>query len=171
MATLFTIKNVAFAEKENNGNGNKLRITNNLNKQLNDKEIEKRGLGIGVNGDQPSVVLRPNGDYRVTGVTVNSVSSSTNTLNVSLFGFSKDVNISGAKIFAKGGGAITINDIKVGDKLISIGNYNSSTKVITVNEIRDISITKAGNDSAIQQRIQQLLEMIKKLRDQIGGSR
>ena len=113
---------------------------------------------------EAAVTIRANGDFRVSGVTVNSASSSTNVINVSFFGFTRDVNVSGAKIFG-GGKEISLGDVQAGDKLNASGNYNVTTRAITVYEIKDVTMRKNVLD--IQARIQQLLEMIQKLQDQI----
>lgn len=173
-ASFLSLGNLALADNDNNkGNSKKLGQVNDdiLNILSNDNNANRRGLGIGVAGDQQSGIIRPNGDFRVTGVTVNSISTSTNTLNVSFFGFTRDVNISGAQIFARGGAAITISDIRAGDKLVATGNFNSSTKALTVKQIRDVSLERSNAADNLQQRINQLLELVKKLQDQLNALR
>jgi len=113
---------------------------------------------------EAAVTIRANGDFRVSGVSVNSVNSSTNVINVSFFGFTRDVNVSGAKIFG-GGQEISLGDIQAGDKLNASGNYNVTTRAITVYEIKNVTMRK--NTLDIQARIQQLLEMIQKLQEQL----
>ena len=127
-------------------------------KKLTESSVKDSAVG------EAAVTIRANGDFRVSGVTVNSASSSSNVINVSFFGFTRDVNVSGAKIFG-GGKEISLGDIQAGDKLNAFGNYNVSTRAITVYEIKNVTMRK--NTSDIQARIQQLLEMIQKLQEQI----
>jgi len=114
-----------------------------------------------------SVIMKSNGDFKVSGVTVNSVSTSTNVLNVSFFGFTRDVNVGGVKIIG-GGNMITLADIQPGDKLTGRGNFNESTRAITVSEIRDVSFT-SRNTTNIRARIQELWDLIQKLQNQLKG--
>lgn len=114
-----------------------------------------------------SAEIDANGNFKVTGVTVNSVSSSTNMINVSFFGFTQDVNLAGARLIGAGN-AISVGDIQPGDVLSGHGNWNASTKTLTVSQIRDVSY-QARHASDVQSRIQQLWNLIKQLQDQLKG--
>ena len=155
---VFTAFSFAFAKEDENENKSQRTIGWGEMKKLVDSSIKDSAVG------EAAVTIRANGDFRVSGVTVNSVSSSTNAINVSFFGFSRDVNVSGAKIFG-GGKEIPLGDIQAGDKLNASGNYNVTTRAITVYEIKDVTMRK--NTLDIQARIQQLLEMIQKLQEQL----
>ncbi len=115
--------------------------------------------------EHQSVKINANGDFTVTGAVVNSVSSSTNMVNASLYGLSKDVNLGSATLVGRGH-AITISDISVGDKVSAKGNYNAATRTITVSELHDISF-KSREIQDIQSKIQALLDMVRKLQDQL----
>ncbi len=149
--------------KNNNGQGVMLGVGNLL------KKVEDGGRGViegNVAGESLSVNFK--GDFKANGVVVNSVSTSTNMLNVSLFGFSKDVSLAGAAFL----GDITVNDIRAGDKIMLSGNFNQTTRVITISRVNDI-FAKQRKDSAfnaakIQQRIQELQDLIKRLQAQLG---
>ncbi len=115
--------------------------------------------------ERQSVKIGANGDFAVTGAMVNSVSSSTNTINASLYGLSRDVNLGNATLVGRGH-TITISDIAVGDKVSAKGNYNAATKAIMVSELHDISF-KSREIQGIQAKIQELLDMIRKLEDRL----
>lgn len=114
-------------------------------------------------------IMRDNGDFRVRGVVVNSVSASTSVLNVSYFGLSRDINVAGAKLIG-GGKEIQLSDFKAGDKLSASGNYNESTHVITVKEIHNLSFVKNSRADEIQKRINELLKLIESLRAKLNAS-
>lgn len=115
-----------------------------------------------------AVILRDNGDFRVRGVVVNSVSASTSVLTVSYFGFSRDVNVAGAKLIG-GGREIQLSDFKAGDTLSASGNLNESTRAITVKEIHNHSFVRNGRIDEIQKRIDELLKMIDALRSKLNS--
>jgi len=122
-----------------------------------DKEENRRG---------EAAVVKANGDFRVNGVTANSVNASSSLINVTFFGITRDVNVSGVKIMG-GGRALSLSDVQAGDKLNAAGNYNATTKVITVYEIQDVT-SRTQNISEIQKRIQQLMDMINALKAKLG---
>ncbi len=128
-------------------------------KKLSDYDKEESRSG-------EAAVVRANGDFRVNGVTVNSVNASSSIINITFFGITRDVNVSGAKIMG-GGRALVLSDIQTGDKLNAAGNYNASTKAITVYEIQDVT-SRTQNISEIQKRIQQLIDMINALKAKLG---
>lgn len=115
--------------------------------------------------ERQSVKIGENGNFAVTGAVVNSVSSSTNTINASLYGLSRDVSLSGATLAGRGH-AITISDISVGDRVSARGNFNPATRVITVSELHDVSF-KSREVQGIQSQIQALLDLVRKLEDQL----
>jgi len=129
-------------------------------KKLSDYDKEENKVG------QQAVVIRANGDFRVNGVIANSVNASSSLINVTFFGFTRDINVSGAKIIG-GGRVLSLSDIQPGDKLNAVGNYNAATKVITVYEIQDVTL-RSQNISEIQKRIQQLMDMINALKAKLG---
>lgn len=112
-----------------------------------------------------SVTMKANGDFIVSGVVVNSVSSSTDTINVRFYGFDRDINVAGAKIIG-GGQRITIADFNPGDVLFGRGNYNESTRVITVSEIKNLSY-RTRHVTSIQARIQELLDLVRQLQEKL----
>lgn len=118
-----------------------------------------------ISAENQSVRINASGDFIVTGAVINSVSSSTNTVNASLYGLSKDINLGNATLVGRGH-RITISDIAVGDKVSAKGSYNAGTKTITVSELHDISF-KSREVQDIQSKIQALLDMIHKLEDQL----
>ena len=115
-------------------------------------------------GDKEGVHMTPDGKFRVTGATVNSVSTGDQTINATLFGFSKTVSVNGAKLIGAGH-AITLADIAAGDKLAATGTYNAGTHAITLLEIRDVTykvrITPTNN---FQDQINALLKRIEELK-------
>lgn len=134
------------------------------------KILEKLDEGFGMRMDnvareRESAMIKPNGDFRITGVVVNSVVSSTNMLNGSLFGLSRDVSVSGAQIFGAGG-PISLGDIMPGDKLVATGNFNRDTRAITVKQIHDLSST-GRSSTDIQAKIQSLIEIVRQLQEQL----
>jgi hypothetical protein len=159
--------NSAFADNNKNekGKDNGLHLGNILGK-ISDDDAEKVGLGLSVDTKE-SAVLKSDGSFRITGVKVNSVSSSNNVLNISFFGFSRDINVSGAKIIGAGQ-MVTIGDIQPGDILTGSGKFDRNTHIITVDEIRDVSFVRVVQTNMLQQRIDDLLNLVKKLQDQLN---
>ena len=169
----------AFADNEGNDNGNGTKMgqmmQSNSASNMMDKMTENMDEGFGgmglklesINGnrDAESVVIKPNGDFRVTGAVVNSISSSTSMLNARLFSFSRDINLAGAQIYGANH-PISLGDIQPGDKLMATGNFNESTHAITVSQINDTSYT-TRNTSDIQTRIQALMQIVNQLQAQL----
>ncbi len=122
------------------------------------------GLGIG-DGSRQSAVIRPNGDFQVTGVTANSVSTSDNTVNVTFYGFTRTVSVAGAT-FRAGGRTIALSDIQAGDKLTAKGNWNETTHAVTVSQVEDIS-ARVRNTSDLQVQINNLLELVRQLQERL----
>jgi septal ring factor EnvC (AmiA/AmiB activator) len=160
-------------ENENKNNNQPLGQTIKLLTQernmfrMMDKNLD--AMELRVNADQESAVLRPNGDFTVTGVTVNSVDTSANTATVTLYGFTRTVSVAGATLWG-GGKNITLADIKSGDKLIARGNFNSSTRAITVSEVRDASYA-AQATSDLQKQIEELRKKLNELQAQLRALR
>lgn len=117
-----------------------------------------------IGDNENSVMIRADGEFRVHGVKVNSVSASSSMLNVSLFGFSRDVNVAGAKLIG-GGQAISLSEFKAGDVLAATGRFDAQAKAITVSEINNLSSRK--DTSAIESRIEELLKMVRRLQEQL----
>ena len=135
--------------------------------RMMDKNLD--AMELKVNADQESAVLRPNGDFIVTGVTVSSVNTSANTATVTLYGFTRTVSVAGATLWG-GGKSITLADIKAGDKLVARGNFNSSTRAITVSEVRDVSYA-AQATSDLQKQIEELRKRLNDLQAQLRALR
>ncbi len=130
------------------------------NNQGNESESES--------STQESASVKSNGDFSVTGVKVNSVDASSNSVNVSLYGLSKTVSLAGASIIGSNQN-IAVSDIQVGDVLSGSGNYNESTHAVTISRVVDNSYT-SRNVSSIQAQIQHLLDLIQQLQAQIQGT-
>lgn len=144
-----------YAMAENEGQG----ILQNVEKRV--EKISQRIDDENVPGDRQSVSMKPNGDFFLTGVTVNAVSVGDQTITGSIYNASKTVNVAGASFI---GARITIGlgDIQVGDKITARGNYNVATRVIAVTEIHDITLrTSRIND--LQRQIEELLKRLKEL--------
>ena len=120
-------------------------------------------------GNKRAVTMQHDGTYRVSGVEVKSVNASAQTLTVEFFGFTREVSVAGAKLIG-GGRTITLADFQVGDKLTAKGMFDTATRAIKVYEVHNTSYrNRASGD--IQARIQELLEMIRKLQEQIRTMR
>ncbi len=117
---------------------------------------------------QESASVKSNGDFSVTGVKVNSVDASSNSVNVSLYGLSKTVSLAGVGIVGSNQ-PISASDIQVGDILSGSGNYNEQTHAVTISRVVDNSYT-TRNVSNIQAQIQHLLDLIQQLQAQIQGT-
>jgi hypothetical protein len=131
-------------------------------------EGENKGSNEGENNIQESASLDSNGDFNVTGVKVNSIDASSNSVNVSLYGLSKTVSLAGVSIIGSNQ-TISVSDIQVGDILSGSGNYNEATHAITISKVIDNSYT-TRNVSSIQAQIQHLLDLINQLQAQIQGT-
>ncbi len=175
--------NKSHADNENGGNVTSTQSEMGIGhavKAIEQSQGEDKGIGSIVsaiargrsdsednNSTQESVTMNANGDFKVTGVKVNSVASSTNTVNVSFYGFSRDINLGNAKLIA-GGNTIAIGDIQAGDILSASGNFNESTHIIAVSQVNDISYQQK-NVSNIQQQIDNILQMIRDLQAQLSS--
>lgn len=122
-----------------------------------------------INVGERAVTMQANGNFHVSGVKVNSVNSSGNMLNVEFFGFNRDVSVAGAKLLGSGK-TITLADFQAGDMLRAKGNFNASTKTISVQEIHNLSYNNRATGN-IQARINELLELVRKLQTQLAELR
>lgn len=123
-----------------------------------------------ISDNERSVAMKVNGEFRVSGVKVNSVDTAANTVNVTFYGFTRNVNVSGAN-FIGGGKDITLADVKAGDILNAVGKYDETTRTITVSQIHDVSFnsSSAADTSKIQAKIQELLKMVEALKAKLAG--
>lgn len=120
-------------------------------------------------GNKRAVTMQGDGSYRVSGVKVVSVNVSGNMLTVEFFGFTREVSVAGARIIG-GGKQITLADFQAGDILTGKGTFNQTTRAIGVQEVHNLSYrNRASTD--INNRIQALLDMIRKLQEQIQALR
>lgn len=170
----FAVSERARAEQDNNNNGSNgmnssTTMMNSGEKKGNmmgEFENDWKGAnGLGFGTGQESAIVRPNGDFRVTGATANSVDVSAATVNATLFGLNRTVSLSGARIVG-GGQAIALSDIKAGDKINALGNYNATAHIATVSQVMDISYSNRQTTD-IQSRIQQLLRLVEQLQAQL----
>ena len=116
------------------------------------------------------VIVRDNGDFRVRGAVVNSISEANNTVNVTFYGFTRDVSLAGAKLIG-GGSEIKLSDFRTGDKLAAHGNFNELTKSLTIKEVHNISYNRGVRTGDIEKRINELLKMIEELKAKLNGLR
>lgn len=175
IAILAAAGSASFVHAEQGYSGTANMVEKRLDKQIDHVEktvgrfedtVEKAWT---VNVGERAVTMHANGNFRVSGVKVNSVNASGNMLNVEFFGFNRDVSVAGAK-FIGGGKTITLADFQAGDMLSGNGNFNSSTKVLTVNEVHNLSYrNRASGD--LQLRINELLNLVKKLQEQLNALR
>lgn len=175
---LMLVSSVTLAkENGNNGNnGNNKKIEKDINNyqkklttlenQQDHEEGDLKSMGFGSGTGQQSGTLKPDGSFKVTGVLVNSVNASTSVISVSYFGFVRDVNFSGAKLYG-GGKQITVADIKVGDILFGQGTFNKDTKTITVERATDQTLRKRNGVESIQSKIKDLEDLINKLKQSL----
>jgi hypothetical protein len=126
-----------------------------------------RGLGVpDQQRTQPSVSMDMNGNFSVTGVTVQSVDATADTVTVSLYGFTRTVSLAGATITG-GGQAMSVSGINTGDILSGQGVFNPSTHAITITSVVDLS-TKNANTANIQAQIDRLIQLLQQLEAQVG---
>jgi ribosomal protein S30 len=150
---------------ESNGSGKKVdKAVTALQKNIEKFEdrIEKAWE---INDGRRAVTMNASGDFRVSGVEVVSVNASSNILRVRFFGFERDINVTGARLIG-GGRTITLADFQAGDKLSGSGNFNETTRAITVKEIHNLSY-RNRNTANVEARIQELLKMIEQLKEQL----
>ena len=120
-------------------------------------------------GNKRAVTMQGDGSYRVSGVKVVSVNASGNMLMVEFFGFTREVGVAGARLIG-GGRSITLADFQAGDVLTGKGTFNQTTRTIGVQEVHNLSYrNRASTD--INNRIQALLDQIKKLQERIEAMR
>ena len=129
---------------------------------------ENSGESESESSTQESASIKSSGDFSVTGVKVNSIDASSNSVNVSLYGLSKTVSLAGASIMGSNQ-TISVSDIQVGDILSGSGNYNEATHAVTISRVVDNSYT-TRNVSDIQAQIQHLLDLIQQLQAQVHGT-
>src|SRR3989344_3872129 len=113
-----------------------------------------------------SVNIKPNGEFKLTGVKAVSVSG--NSLTGSLYGLTLTVDVGSAKIIG-GNSTIAFNEIKAGDVLVVWGTLNKDTKAVSLSKIHILSYSNRGELSRIQARINELLEMLRKLQEKLRG--
>ena len=84
---------------------------------------------------------------------------------VEFFGFTREVSVAGARLIG-GGKSVTLADFQTGDMLTGKGTFNPTTRAISVQEVHNLSYRNRAS-ADINARIQALLEMIRKLQEQI----
>jgi len=158
---MLTVSERAKAE-QNSGNYESKNVISTAGEFENDW---KGANGLGFGTGQESAIIRPNGDFRVTGAIANSIDASAGTVNATLLGLSRTVSLSGAKI--RGGGkTLSLSDIQAGDRLNAMGNYNATVHTATVSQVVDLSYANRQT-SDLQSRIQQLLQLVQQLQAQL----
>ena len=162
-----------WAEKWEDKIEKKLERTGEKMEQMMGKFKDVKGQGEGLvlrrYHQEESVIIRPDGSFRVSGAVVNSVNVTAKIINASLYGLSRDVYVGDAKFYG-GRNTITLEDIKMGDKLVAIGTFDKATKTIKPTEINDISY-KSAETTNIERRIQELMKMLEELRAKLQGIR
>ena len=172
LALLVSVSAVAYAEDDNgdiNARGHMEKKMDRTMDQM-EKKLETFENRIenawGLNdGNNRAVTMQHDGTYRVSGVEAKAINTSSQMLTVELFGFTREVSVAGARLIG-GGKAITLADFQVGDKLTGRGMFDPATRAIKVQEVHNLSYRNRAS-SDIQARIQALLEMIRKLQEQI----
>ena len=147
---------LAHAESENSG---KVQV----------KKVEQV-MEIKASDRAASVTIKQNGEFQVTGAKVNSVNASANTVNVSLYGFSRDVNVGSARIIGAGRD-VSLSDFRAGDILTASGRFNEATRSLTVEKIHNLSINGTADRSKVEARINELLKMIEELKAKLQNAR
>ena len=108
-----------------------------------------------------AVQMKDNGEFHVKGAEVVSVNASSGLMTARLYGLTREVNVAGAKLHGNGR-MLTLADFQAGDKIAAWGKYDESTRVISVTEVKNFT-PRSANNSAIQQRIEELRKMIQEL--------
>src|SRR3989344_3226387 len=155
-----------FADNDDNGNRGKSNAASHLEKNV--MRLVDMAESINNFSDRiESANIKPNGEFKLTGAKAVSVSG--NSLTGSLYGLSLTVDVGSAKI---GGGNTTIalSDIKAGDVLVVWGTLNKDTQAVTLSRIHDLTYANRGEIDRIQARINELLEMLRKLQEKLKGS-
>ena len=162
-------------EGSNSGPGSRMmgkkidKMSGHMEKKLETFEHRLENAWSHNEGSNRAVIMQQDGTYRVSGVVVKAVNASAQTLTVEFFGFTRDVSVAGAKLIA-GGQTVTLADFQAGDKLSGKGMFDPVTRAIKVDEVHNLTFrNRASGD--IQTRIQQLLDMVRKLQEQIRNLR
>lgn len=157
----------AHAQESNQGEDREDRNTHDMIKLDNEDQQggERDNEQRGETETKESAVVNPDGKFNVTGAKVNSIDSASGSVNVTLFGFSRTVTVSGAAIMGAGR-TIALGDIQPGDILGATGVFNAATRVISVSRVVDVSYAQR-NTVNIQAKIQQLLQMVQALQAQL----
>ena len=113
-----------------------------------------------------SVSIGPNGQIRMTGASLTAVSG--NNVTVNIWGLTFNVNASQAQLAGSSQQTIALTDMQVGDKLTVTGTIDPSTGAVTGQVIVDYSLATRQAGSALQSRINQLLQLIQQLQSQLN---
>ena len=140
-----------------------------VEKQLESFEHKIESAWLVNDGNKRAVTMQGDGSYRVSGVKVVSVNATDNKLTVEFFGFTREVSVAGARLLG-GGNHITLADFQAGDMLTGKGTFNQTTRAISVQEVHNLSYRNRAS-ADINARIQALLDMIRKLQEQIQAMR
>jgi len=111
-----------------------------------------------------SLSITPNGKVDIRGAKVTSISG--NNLTISIFGLSLNATFSSSTNLISAPDS-NLSQIKIGDVLQIKGIIDSSSGIISVNQVRDESLVSA-NISSIRARIQALIQELLKLQAQYG---
>jgi RecJ-like exonuclease len=111
-----------------------------------------------------SLSITPNGKVDIRGAKVTSISG--NNLTISIFGLSLNATFSSSTNLISAPDS-NLSQIKIGDVLQIKGTIDSSSGIISVNQVRDESLVSA-NISSIRARIQALIQELLKLQAQYG---
>lgn len=124
---------------------------------------------------QETLRILPNGNIRITSANLDSIETSAGTttatstptgrLGISIFGIRLTVDASNARI-VNSGATTTLADFRVGNKLSIKGTINSSTGLVSAQLIHNRTL-RDRNVEDLQRRIQELLEMVRKLQDEL----
>lgn len=122
----------------------------------------------GVKAEQmpSSLSIGPNGQIRMTGASLTAVSGSNLAINV--WGLTFNVNASTAQLAGSSQQTIAVSDMRVGDKLTVTGTIDPSTGAVTGQVIVDYSLATRQAGTALQSRINQLLQLIQQLQSQLN---
>ncbi len=127
---------------------------------------------------QESLSINQNNKVHLTGAVIESLTAST-TFTVSIFGLRFNINVLPGSLIVPAGLGGALADFQVGDRLSIDGTINRSSGVISTDKINNHSLQqrKIGDKgtSVLERRINDLLAMIEKLREEIrqrqgGGS-
>jgi hypothetical protein len=147
-----------------------------------ESEVRKRLENNNPERETPvSVNIGPEGQARITNGNVTSVNG--NLITVNVFGINFSVDISNAKVFGALGPSLNSNSqnssstetgsqtstttVNVGDRVSLNGKVDSSTGVIKAEVVHNLS-AKIQSNREIVNKINELLEMINRLKAQLG---